>query len=325
MPQAPHQPPTQPQPAAPSHAHPSTSSATQAAPRPSHQQQHPLVLPLQNIQNTCYACATIQALFFVDATSHVQMTNMPVQDNLTNLLRILLNSTPNSPRFDLVQLINALNLCLPAQNMFSIGQQECAGEFLDALLENVNVSSYISSFEEFAVCPVCSFPQVTGLPTTRSPYMLLLPIDETSAGPADVATMVTRLMNQSHGSTVCQTVGCPAQLSPLVGVVQCREQALKIFWIGRNLTGGGVKCLQQMVEPGANALWRGRICVAAVAHSGRSDRGGHWFTFLKESGVWWRTDTSFPAPRQENPFLTQLVPTNPPTYQDFTIDILIFR
>ena len=286
----------------------------------------PSVLQLQNIQNTCYACAAVQGLYAVDVANHLQRVYAPVQDNLSNMLQPILNLTPNSQRFDIVNLINALNLCLPAPNMFKIGRQECAGEFLDALLENVNLSSHISRFEEFATCPLCNGPQIVGMPTTRSPYILLFPLDESAAGPAEVFTQVTRLFNQPHTSNVCQTVDCALCLSPLVaGRVQCTEQALKIFWIGRNLTARGGKCLQQIVEPRAHVLWRGRECVVVLAHSGRNVRTGHWFTFLKENGVWWRSDTSFPGPRLENPFQTQLVPSNPPASQNFTIDILIFK
>ena len=89
---------------------------------------------------------------------------------------------------------------------------------------------------------------------------------------------------------VCQTVDCALRLSPLAGRVQCTEQALKIFWIGRNLTARGGKCLQQIVEPRAHVLWRGTECVVVLAHSGRNVRTGHWFTFLKENGVWWTPD-----------------------------------
>ena len=97
-------------------------------------------------------------------------------------------------------------------------------------------------------------------------------------------------LNQPHTSNVCQTVDCALRLSPLAGRVQCTEQALKIFWIGRNLTARGGKCLQQIVEPRAHVLWRGRECVVVLAHSGRNVRTGHWFTFLKENGVWWTPD-----------------------------------
>ena len=235
---------------------------------------------------------------------------------------------PSSPRFDLLPLINALNLCLPAPNMFTIGRQECAGEFLDALFENINLTSHISSFQEIAICPDCNVPQTAALPTTRSPLMLLLPLNDSSHAPAVLAPLIRREMSQPTlplNSTACPTSGCPNFMFPLQGAIQCREKPLLIYWLGRNLTNGQVKCLQQVTEPGQDTLWGNRSCGVVLAHCGRRAYHGHWVCFVKQRGVWWRSDTSLPGPRQENPFLTQLVATNPPRADDFTIDVLFFN
>ena len=147
---------TAPPPTAPAHGphsstHPPTSSLSP-----------PAVLPLRNVENTCYACATIQGLFVLDTGRYMGRVNDPLQNNFSNALQHVLNISPDVVPFDIVHLVTALNLCLPSRDMFQIGRQECGGEFLDHLLANVNLSSHISSYEVESVCRHCLFPQVTG-------------------------------------------------------------------------------------------------------------------------------------------------------------------
>ena len=154
--------------------------------------------------------------------------------------------------------------------------------------------------------------------------MLVVAPDVRSVGPVDVPAMVGRTLNQQDRSTVCQTVDCIGHRAPLLGRIRCTEKAVKIFWLDRT-TGTGQKCLQQVDEPGDSELWVGRECVIVLAHSGRSDRAGHWFTFIKANDIWWRSDTSLPGLRQENPFLSQLLPSSPPSSSDYTINIIMFK
>ena len=165
------------------------------------------------------------------------------------------------------------------------------------------------------------------MPNTKSTHLLLLPLDDDNrSGPADVPNIVGGLLSQSHLPmfSYCQSVGCVGNSVPLFGRIRCTERAVKIFWFGRT-TGTGFKRLQQISEPPDDALWAGMSCCAVLAHSGRSDRTGHWFTFIKKNGVWWRSDTSLISLRQENPVLTQLLASNPPSSSDFTLGILMFK
>ena len=53
-------------------------------------------------------------------------------------------------------------------------------------------------------------------------------------------------------------------------------------------------------------------------------RAGHWVAFLRQNGVWWRVDSNHRGPILENPFDTQLDPSQATRANDFTIDILFF-
>lgn len=250
-----------------------------------------------------------------------------LEDNLTNMIRPILSMNPiaTTPSFDLTALVILLKLCLPAQNMFRVGRQECAGEFLESLLLSLNLNPYISSFIEIGICPHCNMPQTSTF-NTRSQFLLLLPLDQHSPNQVDLHTEVNRVLQGQFFSLTCQTLGCVGYLTRMTTHVRCTEQELSIYWIGRNLSGTGQKCLRQITEPAADTnLWRGKECLVAIAHTGRSSRAGHWFTFLKLGGVWWRSDTSLIGLLRQNPFHSQLLSSNQPSAADFTLDILFFK
>ena len=252
--------------------------------------------------------------------------NTALEDNLTNMLRPILTMNPTTfTPFDLIPVVNALNICLPQQNMFNVGNQQCAGEFLDSLLSSLTLGPYISSFEEIGICPLCNTPQLSTF-NTNSQFLLLLPLAQHVAQPVDLFTEVGQVLTGQFFSLTCLNVGCAGFQSRIHTQVQCTERTLTIFWTGRNTAGNGAKSLRQVAEPPANtSLWRGKDCVAVIAHSGRSAVGGHWFTFLKIGGAWWRSDTSLPRPLMQNPFNDQLLESNQSSSSDFTVDIMFFQ
>ena len=249
----------------------------------------------------------------------------PTQQNLTNLLAQILTPTPVqlTSRFHLVPLVMALNLCLPPPNRFDIGRQACAGEFLDLLLSNLQLRPYMSRFEEVGLCPICNLSQISAIPNTTTPFLLLIPIHGQLQGHVELSTEVITLLNQPLNSVTCQNSSCAAYMSRIPGNIRCTLQSLTIYWVGRNL--GGIKCLRPVEDPVQSGSWISQECVVVLAHTGRSHRGGHWFTFIKEHGVWWRSDTSLPNTIIQNPFNTQLDPVNPPSTNDFTLDIFFFK
>ena len=292
-----------------------------------HAQPSPVVLPLQNRHNTCYACSVIQTIHAVDLGRELQPGLTALNDNLTNLVRPILTMIPveTSPPFDLIPVVMSLNLCLPAPDMFQIGTQECAGEFLDSLLLNLNMNPCISSFQEVGICPLCNFPQTSNF-NTRSQLLLLIPQSQLSLTPVDIYTEVRRILQGQFFSLTCQTSHCPGFNTRIATQLQCTEQALSIYWIGRNVAGNGIKCLSKVSEPSSNTnLWRGKECVAIIAHTGRSSDRGHWFTFVRLMGIWWRSDTSLNGLYRQDPFQAQLLSTNQSSSTDFTLDIFFFK
>ena len=125
-----------------------------------------------------------------------------------------------------------------------------------------------------------------------------------------------------QGFGACQNIACPAHLSPAPSSIQFTEQAVTVYWLGRNLSQSGVrlKSLTAIQDPD-NSNWNGRQCTAVLAHEGRLPEGGHWIAFLRENGVWWRVDSNHSGPRRENPFANQMRYGSTVGY---TIDIVFF-
>ena len=84
-----------------------------------------------------------------------------------------------------------------------------------------------------------------------------------------------------------------------------------------------MKSLTQVQDPDQSD-WNGKQCAAVLAHEGRQPRAGHWVAFLRQNGIWWRVDSNHRGPILENPFDTQLDPSQATRANDFTIDILFF-
>ena len=299
----------------------SSSSSTQSPPQPQPQPVPPMILPLANVANTCYAVSTLQVLHSVDLQHQLLPGQTPLQMNLTNLLSPILNISAASPQTDLVNLVMALNMCLPPQSQFHVGQQQCAGEFLGSLLDSLTLQPHFSTFQVQAVCHVCRNTESSNLANSVTPLLLIIPILN-SPVPADLSHLVTRILTQQGNFLSCQTVNCPARLAPIPTNVIFTDQTVSVYWLSRNISQGGrqIKSLTQVQDPG-QTNWNGKQCTALLAHEGRVPGGGHWVAFLKASGVWWRVDSNRAGPNLENPFISQMNPNNPYGY---TIDILFF-
>ena len=265
--------------------------------------------------------STLQVLHSVDLRHQLLPGQTPVQMNLTNLLNPILNASPASPQMDLVNLVMAVNMCLPPQNMFNVGQQQCAGEFLGSLLDSLTLRPHFSTFQEQAVCPVCRNTERSNLPNSVTPLLLVIPLLD-SPVPADLSSLVRRILTQQGNFLSCQTANCPARLAPIPSNVQYTDQAVSVYWLSRNISQGGVqlKSLTQVQDPD-QTIMNGKQCTALLAHVGRMPGGGHWIAFLRASGVWWRVDSNQAGPTVENPFASQMDTNNPSGY---TIDILFF-
>ena len=196
-------PPTQSVPPPTQSVPPQTQSVpppTQSVP-PASQPMPPPVLNFNNVGNTCYAIATIQVLSTMDLHSQIMAGQTPVEMNLTNLLLPIL--TRSSPHTDLVPLVMALNMCLPPQNMFNIGQQQCAGEFLSSLFASLTIRPHFSTFLAEAVCPVCNSSQTSNLPNSITPFLLVIPLLSAPA-PANLLQLVRGALAQQGNFLACQ-------------------------------------------------------------------------------------------------------------------------
>ena len=323
-------PPTQPVPPSTQSVPPPTQSVppptqtvpppTQTVPPPTHPVP-PRVLRLANVGNTCYAIATIQVLSTTGLHSQLLAGQTPVEMNLTNLLLPILNGT--TPHTDLVPLVMALNMCLPPQNMFNVGQQQCAGEFLSRMHSSLNIRPHFSTFLAEATCPICNSSQTSNLPTSTTPFLLVIPLPSTPV-PADLLQLVTGTLAQQGNFMACQNVSCPAQMTPVPCRTLFSEQAVSIYWLGRNISQGGVaiKSLTPVQDPG-QGNWNGMQCTGVLAHAGQVPGGGHWIAFVRHNTNWWRVDSSHAAPSLEDPFLHQMTDSNN-LRGGYTIDIVFF-
>lgn len=282
----------------------------------------PDVLPLSNTLNTCYAVAVVQALHRLGLGPHLNAESnlSPLQLNLLNTLVPILSIRPtqNTPRSNLTHLVNSLNLCLPPENMFAIGRQQCAGEFLDQLLANLTNTRFISVFKETALCPFCGTSQTANLPTTQCDSIFLLALRHNNQ-PIDLSTAVAENMNELQMNLSCQTSNCVGYLGQLPSQIECSQEQVTIYWIGRNIDAE--KCLTPISLPSASHLWPGKECVMVLAHCGRRLATGHWILFQYDGANWWRVDTALAAPVIENPFDNQLKQGQ----GNYTIDIFFFK
>ena len=87
--------------------------------------------------------------------------------------------------------------------------------------------------------------------------------------------------------------------------------------------GIGNKVTTPIKEPLANDLnWMGKSVVMALGHSGMGGGAGHYMSFFKVNGVWWKVDTAGTGTIvRENPFVTQMGARD---VMGFSINFLVF-
>ena len=282
------------------------------------QRNPPPVLNIQNVANTCYAVSVVQVLCGVGLQRCLLPGTTPLNSNLTNLLNPILGGGPTTPQFDLVNLVMALNMCVQGPNMFDIGRQQCAGEFLTVLLSNLSLGPHFSTFKEEATCQLCQTTESVNLPTATTPHILVLPITHSQVA-ADVAPIVRRILGNNNTLLTCQNPTCFAYGNVIPSTFVFTEHRVTIYWLNRNVFGQ--KPLTSLIEPDS-ADWNGRQCTALLAHEGIRAVSGHWIAFIKYNGSWWRVDSNRPSVTVEDPFANQMDANN--TNGNYTIDVLFF-
>ena len=316
-------PPTQSAPPPTQSASPPTQSApppTQSVPPPTQQPTPPQILNIQNVANTCYAVASLQVLHFIGLHHQLLAGQTPLEMNLTNLLRSILDRS--STLTNLPPLVAALNWCLSPLNQFQIGRQQCSAEFMSYLFSSLTLRPFFSTFQTQALCQFCNTIQNINLPNTTTPFLLVIPMPSSSVQ-SNLPNLVTGALAQQHGQFLtCQSVGCPAHLTALQGNTVFTEHAVSIYWLARNLNQGALKTLTPVQNPDPGN-WQGKQCSAVLAHTGQVAGGGHWLAFLRHNNNWWRVDSSQAAPRLEDPFANQMSGSDNHG-GGYTIDVLLF-
>ena len=105
---------------------------------------------------------------------------------------------------------------------------------------------------------------------------------------------------------LCTNIMCPRLDLPVIdGRNQINDRDLTMVGIGRNVG------LRKILTPvTSHDSVRGLECRGVLAHQGDSVASGHWLMYAKVGSEWWRVDTGLAHPRQENPFVSQVSPTN---------------
>ena len=279
---------------------------------------------LLNRANTCYAASVSQAFQAIDIQNNIDMTHLlPVQIAMAQELQRVCTARANpvTPAFDIVGLVRLVNDCLGVHNRFIIGSQECAGEFIFHILDNLEFTyNFFSIFYEEAVCPVCNgqyIQQAQG----QDKNMLHVPPPAQLIGLLDLANLVQGAMAAPRFLTCLSGLACNGQ--QIQGSTRVQYGQNLIIWVNRN-NGNMAKNMVSIAEPTDNdPLWGGNRCHVVLTHVGHNPVAGHWIAFIKRGSVWWKVDTDTQNPVQQNPFVRQFR-SGAGAGANFTIDILIF-
>ena len=118
----------------------------------------PTLLTLSNIANTCYAAAVVQAARHLNLSQMLGSPDQGLQTNLHGTLQALLTTVVNGPPVNVINLVMALNMMLPSSAQFAVGRQQCALEFLEALLTSLSVDPGVfTEFKQVGHCLDCGF------------------------------------------------------------------------------------------------------------------------------------------------------------------------
>ena len=188
------------------------------------------------------------------------------------------------------------------------------------MLENLEFNiNYFSISLEQASCDICH-GQYMQQSQGQDRYILHIPTPPQQLGLLDLENLVQDKLSEPTHGLICTGQGaCNGQR--LVGTTHIQQGRHLIVWINRNRNNID-KIISPVAEPNNSQAWGGKLCQIVLAHCGNLPIAGHWLTFIRRSGVWWKVDTDSRQPVQENPFLHQARAGS--TSSPYTIDILIF-
>jgi hypothetical protein len=310
---------------------PNRTPVTTVPVRARNQCQNPLpgqIGHLRNIQNTCYAISTLQILFKIKLRNHlVQLP--PIVASVQNLQREFISASVRrenhlSPPFTVVSVVTALNACLLNPTQFTLGQPQCASDFLVDILTKLNIDAALFTlFKDSGVCTHCNRNSTSPDDIT----VLGLGVPDRQQEINISVLIARRLTTFNRGILRCQNVG-PCNNTPIVScpILQRRGDVM-LLSVDRSVFRNGVidvigTPLQEPIDN--DARWPGMRCTGAVVHetyrqtpSGPSI-GGHWIVYLRYGNDWSELDSSQhnQIPRN-NPFREQT--------RNKTINILLFE
>ena len=285
---------------------------------------------LMNHANTCYGISVVQLLTCIGYHNNIVIPALPGNlQTLSNRVVIVCGQRANVaiPPFNIIPLINDLNVCLQPVQRFALGQQEDAAEFLHYLMDKVDERAlFMAINHEQGNCGVCGGHEIQVSQSLEAYALAVVPPQQAAPVPLSpliVAKIAAPIMaNQLRCTTAGPCQGLPIQQVRIV------EQAgiNKIYHVSRNVNNV-VKILTPIIEPAFNdPSWIGKYCKCVIAHCGRQPGAGHYISFIKQggaAGLWYKVDDMAPI-ILENPFIGQLNPAAIPARTDYTIDLLLF-
>ena len=231
--------------------YPVTTSSSPVQANNASSQIVPTSVDLVNTANTCYSIVAVQALYSIRFQDYmIDDQSSVLATNLTNLLRQYLNGAVS----DSAQLVVALNMNLSPRNQFTVGRQQCAGEFLSMLLSIVQSEQLLSLCQSVVSCVVCGFEGRCPYPASLTDTILLLSFPSTILE-LDLRILVNGALGQHDTNALnCEQIGCPLQGVWLPDRTVYTEKEVSIFWLGRNKLEDGqqIKVLAPVVEPSSH-------------------------------------------------------------------------
>ena len=304
---------------------------------------------LLNSNNCCFVNAVVQGLLAVDAHTHINWLNprMVSEPSYLQMCETLYDicisrGNPAIQPFSASSLRDDINTFLsslpnsPPGDRFQVGQYECAMEFLQEIISNIDFNNMFVDFLVEAHCPYCGH-QVSGTVTHKNMLTLsLLPC----RSPVSLSVLFDNRLQERQNpqdqlnchctcpATCTGGLGCSTAARLQGHLLQVQGRVL-IIGLDRSGLGFGpgqnIKVLTQLRE---FEDIDGFHLAAVLCHVQRVSVRGHWIGFVRKDiagqQTWWKLDDCRLL-NAVNPFLSQCRASTNPHPDDYTIDVLIFK
>ena len=148
---------------------------------------------------------------------------------MTRIVNDRLNAA--TPPFDVVDLVRAVNDCLPPANRFPVGAQNCAIEFIKQILAHLDLQPrFLTTFLAFGSCHVCGYQNEWD---HEGAQVLTVGAPQDGSDIDIEQAMTAELNKQVFGiNSVCGSQG-PCNQSPVVAKPRQKENLVTIVGVDR--------------------------------------------------------------------------------------------